>query len=132
MSATSTTLVPLFAFLAQSLNALESGFSQIPGSAVFLRYVKSSHQNDPGRSVLELILVVFAFWTLLQSRTRADRTGKHFIQFNDKVCKPSGDGVQRKLTGFFRKLTSWSMNGRQNLSGNPSMLKSRQSWPQCL
>jgi serine palmitoyltransferase len=74
----------LFAIVARSLTTLESSFNKMPGSAVFLRYVKSSHQNDPGRTLLEL-LVVFAFWTLLQSRTRADRTGKHFIQFNDKV-----------------------------------------------
>jgi serine palmitoyltransferase len=85
MSTTSTTLDPLFGILTRSLDTLESSFNKLPGSAVFLRYVKSSHQNDPGRSLLELILVVFAFWTLLQSRTRADRTGKHFIQFNDKV-----------------------------------------------
>ena len=89
MSTTSTTLDPLFGILTRSLSTLESGFNKIPGSAVFLRYVKSSHQNDPGRSLLELILVAFAFWTLLQSRTRADRTGKHFIQFNDKVSKLS-------------------------------------------
>lgn len=85
MSTASTTLDPLFAILARSLDTLESTFNKLPGSAVFLRYVKSSHQNDPGRTLLELILLVFAFWTLLQSRTRADRTGKHFIQFNDKV-----------------------------------------------
>ncbi|KAJ7896100.1 serine palmitoyltransferase [Mycena olivaceomarginata] len=58
--------------------------TSIPGSAVLVRYVKSSHQNDPGRTVLELILVAFAIFTLLQSRTRADRSGKHFIQFTDK------------------------------------------------
>jgi serine palmitoyltransferase len=85
MSATSTTLDPLFAILSQSLTTLESGFNKLPGSAVFLRYVKSSHQNDPGRTILELILLIFAFWTLLQSRTRSDRTGTHFIKFNDKV-----------------------------------------------
>ncbi|KAJ7122974.1 serine palmitoyltransferase [Mycena epipterygia] len=74
----------LSAFLAYSLTNLESAFTRLPGSAVLVRYVKSSHQNDPGRTVLELILVVFAVFTLLQSRTRADRNGKHFIQFNDK------------------------------------------------
>ncbi|KAF7330927.1 Serine palmitoyltransferase 1 [Mycena venus] len=75
----------LSTFLTYSLNNLESAFLRIPGSAVVVRYVKSSHQNDPGRTVLELILVAFAIFTLLQSRTRADRNGKHFIQFNEKV-----------------------------------------------
>ena len=87
MESASTTLEPLFAFLAYSLTTLEHGFNQIPGSAVILRYVKSSHRNDPGRTILELILAVFAIRTLLQSRTRADRTEKHFIQFSDQVSR---------------------------------------------
>lgn len=79
------TLEPLFSFLAFSLSTLESCFNRIPGSQVILRYVRSSHQNDPGRTILELILALFVIRTLLQSRTRADRTEKHFIQFSDKV-----------------------------------------------
>jgi hypothetical protein len=86
MENASTTLEPLFAFLAHSLATLEDVFNKIPGSAVILRYVKSSHQNDPGRTLLELILAVFAIRTLLQSRTRADRTEKHFIKFSEQVC----------------------------------------------
>lgn len=84
----SSTLEPLLTFLAYSLSRLESTFYQIPGSAVVARYVKSSHQNDPGRTILELILVIFAVRTLLQSRTRGDKQGKHFIQFSEKVCPP--------------------------------------------
>ncbi|KAH8976907.1 pyridoxal phosphate-dependent transferase [Lactarius hatsudake] len=44
----------------------------------------SSHQNDPGRTVLEILLALFAIHTLLQSRTRADNGEKHFIQFSEK------------------------------------------------
>lgn len=86
MSDTPSTLEPLLTFLAYSLSRLESTFYKIPGSAVVARYVKSSHQNDPGRTILELILVIFAIRTLLQSRTRGDKQGKHFIQFSEKVC----------------------------------------------
>ncbi|TFK28263.1 serine C-palmitoyltransferase [Coprinopsis marcescibilis] len=75
-------LEPLFTFLASALTILETVFNKLPGSAVIQRYVKSSHQNDPGRTILELILVVFAIRTLLQSRTRAN--GKNFIKFTDK------------------------------------------------
>jgi serine palmitoyltransferase len=74
----------LLTFLAYFLSRLESTFYRIPGSAVVARYVKSSHQNDPGRTILELILVIFAVRTLLQSRTRGDKQGKHFIQFSEK------------------------------------------------
>lgn len=79
-------------YLFYSLETLETCFYKIPGSQVLARYVKSSHQNDPGRTLLEVILLIFAIRTLLQSRTRADNSGKHFIQFTEKVhiCAPFG------------------------------------------
>lgn len=40
-------------------------FVKIPGSAIFLRYVKSSYQDDPIRSAVELFLVLFAIRYLL-------------------------------------------------------------------
>jgi len=79
MNSTSTTLQ----ILARVYTNAEYAFQNIPGSAVIQRYVKSSHQNDPGRTILELILLIFAIRTLFQSKTRAD---KHFIRFSDKVC----------------------------------------------
>lgn len=72
-------------YLPYFLETLETCFYKIPGSHVLARYVKSSHQNDPGRTLLEVILLIFAIRTLLQSRTRADGSGKHFIQFSEKV-----------------------------------------------
>ncbi|KAF9484302.1 serine palmitoyltransferase [Pholiota conissans] len=84
MNSTTATLAPLFNFLEYSLTTAQTTFDKLPGSAVIQRYVKSSHQNDPGRTLLELILIIFAIRTLLQSRTRADRSGKHFIKFSDK------------------------------------------------
>ncbi|KAI0708671.1 serine palmitoyltransferase [Earliella scabrosa] len=84
MSSSSQSLELLFTFLSRSYATLETNFFKIPGSAVVARYVKSSHQNDPGRTVLEVILIIFAIRTLLQSRTRGDQSGKHFIQFDEK------------------------------------------------
>ncbi|EGO01287.1 hypothetical protein SERLA73DRAFT_179434 [Serpula lacrymans var. lacrymans S7.3] len=84
MDSSASTLEPLLAFFAYSMSKLESTFYKVPGSAVLARYVRSSHQNDPGRTLLELILIVFAIRTLLQSRTRTDRSGKNFIKFNEK------------------------------------------------
>ncbi|KII91569.1 hypothetical protein PLICRDRAFT_89845 [Plicaturopsis crispa FD-325 SS-3] len=84
MNSSSQALEPVFAFLSYSLSTLETSFNKLPGSAVVTRYVKSSHQNDPGRTILELILFLFAVRTLLQGRTRAERSGKHFIQFSEK------------------------------------------------
>lgn len=70
-------------FLTYALSVAEDAFNKVPGSAVIVRYVKSSHQNDPGRTILELILFLFAVYTLLQSRTRAD--GKNFIKYGEAV-----------------------------------------------
>jgi len=85
MNSTSTsTLEPLFYFLSYSIVTLEKTFNALPGSAVVARYVKSSHQNDPGRTVLEVALILFALVTLLQFRTRSDISGKHFIKFSEK------------------------------------------------
>ncbi|KAI0772737.1 serine palmitoyltransferase [Trametes elegans] len=84
MSSSSQSLELLLKFLSTSYTTLETNFYKLPGSAVVARYVKSSHQNDPGRTLLELILVIFAIRTLLQSRTRGDQSGKHFIQFDEK------------------------------------------------
>ncbi|KAH6901998.1 serine palmitoyltransferase [Coprinopsis sp. MPI-PUGE-AT-0042] len=82
MTHTRSSLDPVFTFLASALSTVETSFNKLPGSAVIQRYVRSSHQNDPGRTILELILVVFAIRTLLQSRTRANQKG--FIKFTDK------------------------------------------------
>ena len=77
---------PALDFLAYDFTFAENYFYKIPGSHVVARYVKSSHQNDPGRTVLELILFLFAIRTLLQSRTRTDRSGSNFVKLSEEVC----------------------------------------------
>ncbi|PGH26571.1 hypothetical protein AJ80_01700 [Polytolypa hystricis UAMH7299] len=47
------------------LHLLSDQFHRVPGSAIFLRYVKSSYQNDPVRSAVELFLFLFAVRYLL-------------------------------------------------------------------
>ncbi|EEH22314.2 hypothetical protein PABG_04525 [Paracoccidioides brasiliensis Pb03] len=47
------------------LHELSNQFQRVPGSAIFLRYVKSSYQNDPVRSAVELFLFLFAVRYLL-------------------------------------------------------------------
>jgi serine palmitoyltransferase len=83
MNSDSTTHV--LSLLSRSAATLEYTFYKIPGSHVLARYVKSSHRDDPGRTLLELVLFLFVVRTLLQRRTRNDRDGKHFIQFSEKV-----------------------------------------------
>lgn len=57
----------------------------IPGSEILLRYIKSSHQNDPFRTLLEILLIFFVIRTWRQSRTRGDvGTGKNFVKLTQK------------------------------------------------
>ncbi|EMD00322.1 hypothetical protein BAUCODRAFT_62607 [Baudoinia panamericana UAMH 10762] len=51
-------------FLALLDTAITS-FHRIPGSAIVTRYIRSSYQNDPIRSLVELFLVIFAVRYLL-------------------------------------------------------------------
>lgn len=49
--------------------------SKIPGSSYIGRYIEKSHQNDPGRTIFEIILFVFAlryFLASKQSYTKQD------------------------------------------------------------
>jgi len=46
--------------LQRLLSRLSSDFHKLPGSAILLRYIRSSYQNDPIRSAVELFLVLFA------------------------------------------------------------------------
>jgi len=40
-------------------------FQKIPGSSIIIRYIRSSYQNDPVRSAVELFLFLFAVYYLL-------------------------------------------------------------------
>ncbi|KAL9625121.1 MAG: hypothetical protein Q9160_000850 [Pyrenula sp. 1 TL-2023] len=47
------------------LDTAAEQFQKLPGSAILLRYIQSSYQNDPIRSAVELFLVLFAIRYLL-------------------------------------------------------------------
>ncbi|KAJ1658539.1 serine palmitoyltransferase component [Dispira simplex] len=44
----------------------------IPGSKIVGRYIRNSYQNDPFRIVLEVCLLLFVVWYLLEKRYRID------------------------------------------------------------
>lgn len=138
MSAPSS-LDPLLTFLSYSLLKVQDIFFQLPGSAVIARYVRSSHQNDPGRTALELILVVFAVRTLLQSRTRTDRSASNFVKLTEKVCAlhPLAKSAHAILIGnrrACRRMGSRTVHCAFNASRGPRISQftghSRSIWPQ--
>ncbi|KAL6400362.1 Serine palmitoyltransferase 1 [Ilyonectria robusta] len=49
----------LQARLSEVLDQAHVAFQKMPGSAVLGRYIQSSYQNDPVRSAIELVLVLF-------------------------------------------------------------------------
>lgn len=110
--------------LSRSLASLEHTFFQLPGSSVVARYVRSSHQNDPGRTILELILFLFVVRTLLQRRTRTDQEGKHFIKFSDKVRSDfrvlsHSTDIHYSVFLNCRRLMSWWTSGRPRHCASP-------------
>ena len=70
-------------WLLTSLDELSSLFQKVPGSSIFLRYVKSSYQDDPVRSGIELFLCLFAVRYLLAPSYSTQK--KSYVQFSEEV-----------------------------------------------
>lgn len=84
-TATSVAAEQLVAALSYSLTRLGDLTSRVPGSAIAWRYLKASHQDDPFRTVLELLLVFFIVRTYLMARTKGESSGKNFVALSEKV-----------------------------------------------
>ncbi|KAL2057807.1 hypothetical protein ABVK25_002191 [Lepraria finkii] len=69
-------------WLNDILNEVSIQFQKVPGSAIFLRYVKSSYQNDPVRSAVELFLVLFAIRYLLSPKYSTQK--KSYVTLSDE------------------------------------------------
>jgi serine palmitoyltransferase len=61
-------------------------FHKVPGSAVLIRYVQSSYQNDPIRSAIELVLVIFFIRYLLAPSYSTHK--QNFIKLREDVRLP--------------------------------------------
>jgi serine palmitoyltransferase len=55
-------------------DAAVSAFRRVPGSDMLSRYVRSSYQNDPVRSVIEAALVLFCLVYVLSKRFSTERS----------------------------------------------------------
>lgn len=73
-------------WLNEFLHEISIQFQKMPGSAIFLRYVKSSYQNDPIRSAVELFLFLFAVRYLLAPKYSTQR--KSYVTLSEEVCLP--------------------------------------------
>ena len=78
-------------WLNDILREVSIQFQRVPGSAIFLRYVKSSYQNDPVRSAVELFLVLFAIRYLAAPAYSTQK--KSYVTLSEEACHlPSGIG----------------------------------------
>ncbi|KAG9286591.1 hypothetical protein G9A89_005359 [Geosiphon pyriformis] len=80
MTSSYTALDELFVFLNTTINQISRYYSRVPGSSILRKYIQNSHQNDPYRSLLELLLVCFVIWYLFAKRYRTD----NFIELTPK------------------------------------------------
>jgi hypothetical protein len=78
-------LADLVAALSSFSARLSDVSSRVPGSAIAWRYLKASHQDDPLRTVLEVLLVFFIVRTYLSPRTKGEGSGKNFVKLSEKV-----------------------------------------------
>ncbi|TPX18133.1 uncharacterized protein E0L32_002642 [Thyridium curvatum] len=67
--------------LAAWVHEAAHAFQKVPGSAVLIRYVRSSYQNDPIRSAIELVLVIFFIRYLLAPSYSTQK--QNFIKLRD-------------------------------------------------
>lgn len=65
------------------LHEASEAFQKVPGSAVLIRYVQSSYQNDPIRSGIELVLFIFFVRYLLSPSYSTQK--QNFIKLRDDV-----------------------------------------------
>ena len=75
------------AMLQRGFHDIFLQFQKLPGSAIFLRYVKSSYQDDPVRSAVELFLFLFAVRYLLAPSYKPQ--SDNMVKLSDEVWKKS-------------------------------------------
>jgi hypothetical protein len=77
MDEASRALIHYAHLLTHYVDTTAHTFRRIPGSHMFVRYIRLSYQNDPVRTGIELALVLFCLVYVLKQRfsTDANRVG---------------------------------------------------------
>ena len=74
------------------IRASSSLFQKVPGSSVLIRYIQSSYQNDPVRSAIELVLVLFFIRYLLSPSYSTHK--QNYVKLREDVRSSAlGNGV---------------------------------------
>lgn len=76
------------------VRAASDQFQRIPGSAIIIRYITASYQNDPVRTMVEFVLFAFAVHYLLSPKYST----KHgYVQLSDEVWSLISSYIPRLL-----------------------------------
>ena len=98
--------------VAQLLNNVATQLQKLPGSSIAWRYIKSSHQNDPIRSAVELFLFLFAVRYLLASSYSVQKHKGH-VDLTEDVGRPVLI-CKSRCSQLRRKSTNWLKTGHRN------------------
>jgi hypothetical protein len=107
-------------FVIRSVHEITARFQKVPGSAMLIRYIQSSYQDDPVRSAIELVLVIF-FVRYLLSPSYSTKDG-NFVKLTEEVSYFFLRlGWVEEREGWAdgcgcRKSMIWLMSGLQNRS----------------
>ena len=80
----------------RSMHEITNIFQKVPGSAMLIRYIQSSYQDDPVRSAIELILVIF-FVRYLLAPSYATHNN-NFVTLSEEVSLHFREEGNGKLT----------------------------------
>ncbi|PPJ55475.1 hypothetical protein CBER1_08024 [Cercospora berteroae] len=69
----------------------------VPGSAVLVRYIRASYQNDPFRSILELLLFLIAVRYLVGSKYNPKKRATHVLLTEDEIDELVDDWAPEPL-----------------------------------
>ena len=67
--------------------------AQVPGYSIVHRYIRSSYQNDPVRSVIELFLVIFAIRYLLAPSYSTKKKGQVKLSEEVRISRADYDQI---------------------------------------
>ncbi|KAF2175058.1 PLP-dependent transferase [Zopfia rhizophila CBS 207.26] len=111
--------------IVRLFNDANTQFHKMPGSAIILRYIKSSYQNDPVRSAIELFLFLFAVRYLL-APSYSTQKKKHVELTEEEIDELVDDWTPEPLVAAPAQLQD-SENEKRPIIVGPTGPKSKLS-----
>ncbi|EER32615.1 conserved hypothetical protein [Candida tropicalis MYA-3404] len=124
LSSESTTVLPLSTMWGLISSTFQDRFvnllnclEYVPGGSIVLRYIKSSYQNDPFRSLLEFCLVLFALSYFLSSKKKENKS--ELVKFSakeiDELC---AEWEPSPLISNITPLENWELKSIPEITGH--------------